>query len=396
MKEIGKNIRKLREEKKLTQEELADRIHITRQSVSNYETSRSRPDVEMLKLLAEALDTDIETILYGKPKETPAFLSGDSVRKVTVRAGLSCIMIILLVLIRMRLERQGLFNEMYRWTNRGICSSVLIPLFISLLFYHGGELFSLMRAKKINERYRKILRILSIAVLAAGTLILLTGAMHLLQSQTDPSYWNIIYDSEGRPSEGSGIPFHDPLIDIYLYASMPKWSSIVTVAACIFGFLAGFSASLEKKSWKWNLTPLSIIILLGLCAYIRLYVPAVSLKARNGSSAYYTLSNTNLIMRIYQEENGVLKKQRDFSTSECRYTISLHSRNGSISENPYISGPFVLTEDESGKKITFRRFILLNEKETILASDSSWHGSLAHAMENPPEGLTIVTVRKGY
>ncbi len=396
MNEIGKNIRKLREEKKLTQEELAEKIHITRQSVSNYETSRSRPDVEMLKMLAEALDTDIETILYGKPKETPAFLSGDSVRKVTARAGLSCIMIILLVLIRMRLERQGLFNEMYRWINRGICSTVLIPLFISLLFYHGGELFSLMRAKKINERYRKILRILSIAVLAAGTLVLLIGAVHLLQSQTDPSYWNIIYDSEGRPSEASAIPFHDSLVDFYLYASMPKWSSIVILAACILGFLAGFSAPLEKKSWKWNLTPLSIIVLLGLCAYIRLYVPAVSLKAHNESSAYYTLSNTNLIMKIYQEENGVLKKQRDININECRYAINLRSRNGFIPENLSMNEPFVLTEDDSGKRLSFRRFVLLNEKETILASDSSWHGSLEQAKENPPEGLIIVTVRKGY
>ena len=68
MNNIGKHISQRRKELGLTQEMLAERLHVTRQSVSNYETARSQPDIEMLKSLAEALDTDIETLLYGTSK----------------------------------------------------------------------------------------------------------------------------------------------------------------------------------------------------------------------------------------------------------------------------------------------------------------------------------------
>lgn len=51
--------------KKLSQDQLDQILHVTRQTVSNYETGRSRPDVEMLAELAQALDADLKELLYG-------------------------------------------------------------------------------------------------------------------------------------------------------------------------------------------------------------------------------------------------------------------------------------------------------------------------------------------
>lgn len=68
MRDIGKNIRQQRVQKNLTQDDLAARIHATRQTVSNYETGRSRPDIDALMLLAEALECDMETLLYGQAR----------------------------------------------------------------------------------------------------------------------------------------------------------------------------------------------------------------------------------------------------------------------------------------------------------------------------------------
>lgn len=65
MRDIGKNIRDLRLEKGLTQDELAEKLYVTRQTVSNYEVGKSRPDVEMLVKIAEVLETDVNAILYG-------------------------------------------------------------------------------------------------------------------------------------------------------------------------------------------------------------------------------------------------------------------------------------------------------------------------------------------
>jgi len=41
MNAIDKNIRKLRKERKLSQEQLAERLHVTRQAVSSWETGVS-------------------------------------------------------------------------------------------------------------------------------------------------------------------------------------------------------------------------------------------------------------------------------------------------------------------------------------------------------------------
>ncbi len=64
--DINKNIKKMRTEKKLTQEELAQKINVTRQAVSNWENAKTQPDLETLVLIAEALQVDFEALLYGK------------------------------------------------------------------------------------------------------------------------------------------------------------------------------------------------------------------------------------------------------------------------------------------------------------------------------------------
>lgn len=69
MASIGKNIKLARQRKNLTQDELAEKLFVTRQTVSNYELGRTRPDVEMLLSIAKALDTDIENLIYGPRAE---------------------------------------------------------------------------------------------------------------------------------------------------------------------------------------------------------------------------------------------------------------------------------------------------------------------------------------
>lgn len=68
MRDIGKNIKTLRMAKGMTQEDLAAALFVTRQTVSNYENGRSRPDLDMLLNIAQVLDTDATAILYGPPQ----------------------------------------------------------------------------------------------------------------------------------------------------------------------------------------------------------------------------------------------------------------------------------------------------------------------------------------
>ena len=67
MRNIGANIRRGRVRRKLTQDDLAQTVHTTRQTISNYETGRSRPDVETLQRLADALGVELTELLDGAP-----------------------------------------------------------------------------------------------------------------------------------------------------------------------------------------------------------------------------------------------------------------------------------------------------------------------------------------
>lgn len=66
MTEIAKNIKKIRNAKKITQEELAVKINVTRQAVSNWETGKTQPDIETLQAIAEAFEIGFEELIYGR------------------------------------------------------------------------------------------------------------------------------------------------------------------------------------------------------------------------------------------------------------------------------------------------------------------------------------------
>lgn len=64
---LGENIRALRKARSLSQQELAERLHVVRQTVSKWEQGLSVPDADMLVRLAECLEVSVEELL-GAPK----------------------------------------------------------------------------------------------------------------------------------------------------------------------------------------------------------------------------------------------------------------------------------------------------------------------------------------
>lgn len=66
MAKVSKNIKKLRTENGLTQDSLAEKINVTRQTVSSWENGRTQPDIEMLELLSQAFSVGIEELIYGE------------------------------------------------------------------------------------------------------------------------------------------------------------------------------------------------------------------------------------------------------------------------------------------------------------------------------------------
>ena len=75
---LGNKILKLRKQKGLSQEELGEKVDVTRQTISNWELGETQPNPEQLKLLSkelnvsidELLDNDIQNVLVEKVSNT--------------------------------------------------------------------------------------------------------------------------------------------------------------------------------------------------------------------------------------------------------------------------------------------------------------------------------------
>ncbi len=89
---------KLRTENKLSQEELAAKVFVTRQAVSRWETGETIPNIDTLKLLSKLFNVSINTLL-GSPRKLVCACCGMSIDDST-----------------MSHEPDGNFNEEYcKW-----------------------------------------------------------------------------------------------------------------------------------------------------------------------------------------------------------------------------------------------------------------------------------------
>ena len=63
---FGENLKTLRKQKGFSQEELATRLHVVRQTISNWEKNLSVPDADTLIRLAEILEVSVSELLGAK------------------------------------------------------------------------------------------------------------------------------------------------------------------------------------------------------------------------------------------------------------------------------------------------------------------------------------------
>jgi len=92
MKKIGGNISRMRKAANLTQMELADRLGVSFQAVSNWERGQTMPDISRLSELAAALNTTVDEILGNRQAanlleklekdEAPPRMSGEEITEV--------------------------------------------------------------------------------------------------------------------------------------------------------------------------------------------------------------------------------------------------------------------------------------------------------------------------
>lgn len=69
---IGNQIKKLRQENKLLQKELAEELNLTQQTISSYESNKREPDSETLQKIAQYFDVSVDYLLGISKERTPA------------------------------------------------------------------------------------------------------------------------------------------------------------------------------------------------------------------------------------------------------------------------------------------------------------------------------------
>ena len=79
--ELGTQIKKYRQELQISQEELADRVYVSRQTISNWENDKSYPDIHSLMLLSEIFHISLDELIKGDIEMMKDAIQKDDITK---------------------------------------------------------------------------------------------------------------------------------------------------------------------------------------------------------------------------------------------------------------------------------------------------------------------------
>lgn len=109
--ELGNKIKYYRGEKELSQEELAERVYVSRQTISNWENNKSYPDINSIVLLSEIFEISIDNLIKGDVEQMKKEINSEEVKKLKFYATIMVIlMLAALILLMPMLKFIGLYG----------------------------------------------------------------------------------------------------------------------------------------------------------------------------------------------------------------------------------------------------------------------------------------------
>ena len=112
---IGAFISELRKDRKLTQEQLGEKLGVSQRSISRWETGRNMPDISLLKPLSSELGITVSELIEGERQEKPVKIDDESVDNI--------------IEYTVRLRK----NNIVFWKDVNFITTVLIILAVVLL-----------------------------------------------------------------------------------------------------------------------------------------------------------------------------------------------------------------------------------------------------------------------
>ena len=78
--ELGARLKEYRNNHGMTQDELAERLYVTRQTISSWENDKSYPDIHSLLMLGEVFDVSLDTLVKGDIEIMKEKVSQENIR----------------------------------------------------------------------------------------------------------------------------------------------------------------------------------------------------------------------------------------------------------------------------------------------------------------------------
>ena len=123
---LNDNIKAIRKSKGLSQQELAVKLNVVRQTVSKWEQGRSVPDSDMLISLSEVLETPVSTLLGETVIETEV----DGLKAISEK----------LEVINLQLaQRKAAGRKIVRWLLISLCV-IIVMIFAALIIWSSPYL----------------------------------------------------------------------------------------------------------------------------------------------------------------------------------------------------------------------------------------------------------------
>ena len=109
--ELGNKIKYYRNEKEFSQEELAERVYVSRQTISNWENNKSYPDINSIVLLSEIFEISIDNLIKGDVEQMKKEINTEDVKKLNLYSSIMLIlMLVATILLMPMLKFIGLYG----------------------------------------------------------------------------------------------------------------------------------------------------------------------------------------------------------------------------------------------------------------------------------------------
>ena len=189
--EIGKQIRKYRQNLNLSQDELADRIFVTRQSISNWENDKNYPDIRSLLLLSSLFDISLDTLVKGDLEEMKEQIKTEDIKRFNKDGRIYTLLLLAEILLAVPLASFWGFLGLSRWAIMYIISMFYamriekfkknhdIQTFKEIIaFSEGRTLNEMQKNQELGKRsYQKTFLVIGISIITFVIAIIELGIL---------------------------------------------------------------------------------------------------------------------------------------------------------------------------------------------------------------------------